>query len=80
MHIVGSSPELLVRWVQFGVFMPRFSIHSWNDDGTANEPWMHAEATPLVRDEDGVLRPASWPAASVPTSRAACLRARMDRR
>jgi len=32
------------------VFMPRFSIHSWNDDGTANEPWMHAEVTPIVRD------------------------------
>ena len=48
----GPAPdaELLVRWVQFGVFMPRFSIHSWNDDGTVNEPWMHPEATPFVRD------------------------------
>ena len=41
----GPKPdaELFVRWVGFGVFMPRFSIHSWNDDGTANEPWMHPE-------------------------------------
>ncbi|HEX7944499.1 MAG TPA: TIM-barrel domain-containing protein, partial [Phenylobacterium sp.] len=41
-HDVGgfSGPppdsELFVRWVEAGVFMPRFSIHSWNDDGTAN--------------------------------------------
>lgn len=48
----GPAPdaELLVRWVQFGLFMPRFSIHSWNDDATANEPWMHPEATGFVRD------------------------------
>nr|QQZ52117.1 hypothetical protein JKL49_19275 [Phenylobacterium glaciei] len=47
----GPAPdaELLARWVAAGVFMPRFSIHSWNDDGTANEPWMHAEATPAIR-------------------------------
>ena len=37
----APSSELLVRWVAFGVFMPRFSIHSWNDDGTVNEPWMY---------------------------------------
>jgi alpha-glucosidase len=48
----GPAPdaELLVRWVQCGVFMPRFSIHSWNEDGTVNEPWMHPEATATVRD------------------------------
>ena len=46
----APDPELFVRWVGFGVFMPRFSIHSWNDDGSVNEPWMHADATPFVRD------------------------------
>jgi alpha-glucosidase len=48
----GPAPdaELFVRWVGFGVCMPRFSIHSWNDDGSVNEPWMHPEATPFVRD------------------------------
>ena len=46
----APDPELLVRWVQFGVFMPRFSIHSWHDDGTVNEPWMHPNATPFIRD------------------------------
>ncbi|HEY2359167.1 MAG TPA: glycoside hydrolase family 31 protein [Phenylobacterium sp.] len=48
----GPQPdaELFVRWVEAGVFMPRFSIHSWNDDGTANEPWMHPQATQVVGD------------------------------
>ncbi|MEI9995805.1 MAG: glycoside hydrolase family 31 protein [Rhizomicrobium sp.] len=48
----GPRPdaELFVRWVAFGIFMPRFSIHSWNTDRTANEPWMHPEVTAHVRD------------------------------
>ena len=48
----GPKPEaeLFVRWVAFGIFMPRFSIHSWNTDRTANEPWMHPEVTPHIRD------------------------------
>ncbi|WP_203309685.1 TIM-barrel domain-containing protein [Sphingomonas beigongshangi] len=47
----GPAPslELLVRWVQAGVLMPRFSIHSWNDDRTVNEPWMYPQATPAIR-------------------------------
>lgn len=47
----GDRPdaELLVRWVQNGVMHPRFTIHSWNDDGTVNEPWMYPEVTSLVR-------------------------------
>ncbi len=43
------DPELFVRWVGLGVFLPRFSIHSWNDDGTVNEPWMHPEVLDDVR-------------------------------
>jgi alpha-glucosidase len=48
----GPAPdaELLLRWVQFGIFLPRFSIHSWNDDQTANEPWMYPEITAFIRD------------------------------
>ena len=48
----GPRPdaELFVRWVGIGIFMPRFSIHSWNTDRTANEPWMHPQVTPHVRD------------------------------
>ncbi|MCB0033207.1 MAG: glycoside hydrolase family 31 protein, partial [Anaerolineales bacterium] len=55
-HDVGGfaggkpDPELFVRWVQNGIFHPRFTIHSWNDDGSVNEPWMHPEVLPLVRE------------------------------
>jgi alpha-glucosidase len=55
-HDVGGfagprpDPELFVRWVQAGILMPRFSIHSWNDDGTANEPWMYPEIVSHVRE------------------------------
>ena len=47
----GPPPdaELLVRWIEAGITQPRFSIHSWNDDGTATEPWTHPEALPAVR-------------------------------
>jgi alpha-glucosidase len=54
-HDVGGfsgpapDPELFVRWVQHGIFLPRFSIHSWNDDQTVNEPWMYPQVTPQIR-------------------------------
>jgi len=43
------EPELFVRWIEHGIFWPRFTIHSWNDDGSANEPWMYPQVLPLVR-------------------------------
>lgn len=48
----GDKPdaELFVRWVQNGVMHPRFTIHSWNDDRTVNEPWMYPAVTPLIRE------------------------------
>ncbi|CAM8654303.1 COG1501 Alpha-glucosidases, family 31 of glycosyl hydrolases [Comamonadaceae bacterium] len=46
----APSAELLVRWVQHGIFLPRFSIHSWNDDQTVNEPWMYPTVTPQIRE------------------------------
>jgi len=55
-HDVGGfagprpDPELFLRWVQNGIFHPRFTIHSWNDDGSVTEPWMHPEVTDRVRD------------------------------
>ncbi|UYU33099.1 glycoside hydrolase family 31 protein [Siccibacter colletis] len=47
----GDKPdaELFVRWVQNGVMHPRFTIHSWNDDQTVNEPWMYPAVTPAIR-------------------------------
>ncbi|WP_206244364.1 TIM-barrel domain-containing protein [Novosphingobium terrae] len=47
-HGPAPEPELLLRWVQAGIVMPRFSIHSWNTDRTVNEPWMYPEATPAI--------------------------------
>ena len=46
----GPAPdaELLLRWVQFGIFLPRFSIHSWNDDKSVNEPWMYPGITKTI--------------------------------
>lgn len=55
-HDVGGfsgpkpEPELFLRWVQNGVMHPRFTIHSWNDDHTANEPWMYPEILPYIQD------------------------------
>src|SRR5699024_8527965 len=43
------DPELFLRWVQCGVFYPRFSIHSWNADGSVNEPWMHTDVLPEIK-------------------------------
>jgi alpha-glucosidase len=54
-HDVGGfagpspSPELFMRWIEQGVYWPRFSIHSWKDDGSVNEPWMYPEMLPAVR-------------------------------
>jgi alpha-glucosidase len=38
-----------MRWIEQGIYWPRFTIHSWNDDGGASEPWMYPEILPLVR-------------------------------
>ncbi|MCI0710163.1 MAG: DUF5110 domain-containing protein [Chloroflexi bacterium] len=48
----GPKPdaELLVRWVQNGIFHLRFCIHSWNIDNTATEPWMYPDVLPLIRE------------------------------
>ena len=54
-HDVGGfagpapDPELLVRWIEGSVAQPRFCIHSWNDDGSATEPWMYPEMLPAIR-------------------------------
>lgn len=56
-HDVGGffgpvpDPELFMRWIQFGVFLPRFSIHSCNSEGeSVTEPWMYPEITPQIRE------------------------------
>lgn len=49
---VGGRPdaELFLRWVQAGIFWPRFTIHSLAIDGEVNTPWMHPEILTHVRD------------------------------
>lgn len=49
-HDVGGfagpvpGPELFLRWVQNGIFHPRFTIHSWkHKEGIISEPWMYPE-------------------------------------
>lgn len=48
----GAAPEeeLFVRWVQNGIFQPRFSIHSTNTDNTVTEPWMYSNSKHLVKE------------------------------
>lgn len=43
------SRELLLRWLQLGLFQPRFTIHSWNRDGSATMPWSYDDIIPSVR-------------------------------
>jgi len=49
-HGPVPDPELLVRWVQSGVFSPRFIMNSWKPGGVVNTPWLHPEVTPIIRD------------------------------
>lgn len=46
----SPEPELMVRWVQNGIFQPRFSVHSVNTDNTVTEPWMYGNCTGYIRD------------------------------
>ena len=48
----GGAPEgeLLLRWIQSGVFQPRFTLNSANSDNTVTQPWMYEENLPYVRE------------------------------
>lgn len=47
----GAMPsrELLLRWLQHGIFEPRLTIHSWNSDGSATMPWSYPDIIDSVR-------------------------------
>jgi alpha-glucosidase len=47
------DPEMFIRWVQQGVFWPRFCIHSWNSDESVTEPWMVCTAQ-LTQKKQGL--------------------------
>ncbi|MBO0746522.1 MAG: hypothetical protein J2P43_16000, partial [Candidatus Dormibacteraeota bacterium] len=38
-HFGADTPELYVRWVQFGAFSPVLRLHSSNDPGYDRRPW-----------------------------------------
>lgn len=48
----GGAPEseLLLRWIQSGIFQPRFTLNSANSDNTVTQPWMYEENLPYVRE------------------------------
>ncbi len=47
----GGAPEseLLLRWIQNGIFQPRFCINSANTDNTVTQPFMYPEILEEVR-------------------------------
>jgi len=47
----GGAPEgeLLLRWIQNGIFQPRFVINSANNDNTVTQPWQCEEDLPYVQ-------------------------------
>lgn len=47
----GPAPggELLLRWIQNGIFQPRFTINSANSDNTVTQPWMYPRYLGAIR-------------------------------
>ena len=47
----GLAPEgeLLLRWIQNGIFQPRFCLNSANCDNTVTQPWMYEEYGDEIR-------------------------------
>ncbi|MBQ7561355.1 MAG: DUF4968 domain-containing protein [Synergistaceae bacterium] len=48
----GGAPEseLLLRWIQNGIFQPRFTLNSANNDNTVTQPFMYEEIISQVRE------------------------------
>jgi len=43
------SRELFMRWLQYGVFLPRFVLHSWKPDEDSTMPWLYEDMMDEVR-------------------------------
>ena len=43
------SEELFLRWIAYGIFTPRFTLHSWNPDGSSTMPWLYPELKDKVK-------------------------------
>lgn len=37
------SEELFLRWLQYGVFLPRFTLHSWKPNHPSTMPWLYPD-------------------------------------
>ncbi|MBQ1508941.1 MAG: hypothetical protein IIZ47_05915 [Erysipelotrichaceae bacterium] len=47
----GPKPgeELFLRWLQYGVFLPRFVLHSWKPGEDSTMPWLYPEKMETVK-------------------------------
>ena len=47
----GPSPsrELFLRWLQYGIFTPRFTLHSWKPGEPSTMPWLYEDLMDEVR-------------------------------
>ncbi|MBP3891615.1 MAG: hypothetical protein J6D29_05525 [Solobacterium sp.] len=44
------SEELFMRWLQYGVFLPRFVLHSWKIGEASTMPWLYEEKMDCVKE------------------------------
>ena len=47
----GPRPErkLFMRWLQYGVFLPRFVLHSWKENEASTMPWLYPDLMDEVK-------------------------------
>ncbi|MBO5513221.1 MAG: hypothetical protein J5961_01360 [Mogibacterium sp.] len=47
----GPKPgkELFLRWIQYGIFLPRFVLHSWKPGEESTMPWLYPDLMPAVK-------------------------------
>ena len=47
----GPKPteELFLRWLQYGVFLPRFTLHSWKPGEDSTMPWLYPAQMSAVK-------------------------------
>ena len=47
----GPKPnrELFLRWLQYGVFLPRFVLHSWKINEDSTMPWLYPDKMDAVK-------------------------------
>ncbi len=43
------SRELFLRWLQYGVFLPRFVLHSWKPEEASTMPWLYPDVMDAVK-------------------------------